>query len=317
LNLGDLSPQELEALYQQHTDETGQAFAPEALARVWTLTQGQPWLVNALGYKTCFRIRKGRNRKQPITLELVEQAKENLILRRETHLDQLVDKLKEARVRRVIEPLLAGSALANDLRQDDIDYVVDLGLIKQDRNGAIRLANPIYQEVIPRELAWPTQTGIAQQTAWYVDTAGRLDATKLLSAFQTFFQEHSEHWVERFAYKEAGPPLLLQAFLQRIVNSGGRIEREYGLGHLRTDLLVIWPYSGGVQKIVIELKLLHKSLEQTIAAGLQQTWEYMDRCAADEGHLVVFDRTPHKPWVEKLFQRTETLRGRPITVWGM
>ena len=67
---------------------------------------------------------------------------------------------------------------------------------------------------------------------------------KLLAAFQAFFREHAEHWVERFQYKEAGPQLLLQAFLQRIVNSGGRIEREYGLGRVRTDLLVLWPWPG-------------------------------------------------------------------------
>ena len=42
-------------------------------------------------------------------------------------------------------------------------------------------------------------------------------------------------------YKEAGTQFLLQAFLQRIVNSGGRIEREYGLGKMRTDLLLLRP----------------------------------------------------------------------------
>ena len=123
--------------------------------------------------------------------------------------------------------------------------------------------------------------------------------------------------MERFQYKEAGPQLLLQAFLQRIVNGGGRIEREYGLGRMRTDLLVIWPYTGGMQKVVIELKVLHKTLEQTLTAGLEQTWAYLDRCGADEGHLVIFDRTPGKPWEEKLFQRHESSHGHPIQVWGM
>lgn len=178
----------------------------------------------------------------------MEEAKENLILRRETHLDQLADKLKEERVRRVIEPVLAGDTLAEGFRRDDVDYLVDLGLIKQAIGGAIRIANPIYQEVIPRELGWTIQSGMTEQTAWYVDQDGRLDIAKLVAAFQEFFREHSEHWVERFQYKEAGPQLLLQAFLQRIVNGGGRIEREYGLGRLRTDLLIIWPYDNQVQK---------------------------------------------------------------------
>ena len=103
----------------------------------------------------------------------------------------------------------------------------------------------MYAEVVPRELTRGAEAGLAQETAWYVDAAGDLDLARLLAAFQAFFREHSEHWVERFAYKEAGPQLLLQAFLQRIVNGGGRIEREYGLGRRRTDLLVFWPARGG------------------------------------------------------------------------
>ena len=117
-------------------------------------------------------------------------------------------------------------------------------------------------------------------------------------------------------YKEAGPQLLLQAFLQRIVNGGGRVDREYGLGRRRTDLLIVWPYPGGIQRAVIEIKLLYHNLEQTIADGLAQTWAYADACGADEAHLVIFDRTPDKPWAEKIWVRHEQHRGLPITVWG-
>ena len=154
---------------------------------------------------------------------------------------------------------------------------------------------------------------------------GRLDVDKLLGAAQEFFPQHSEHWVERFDYKEAGPRLLMQASLQRIVNPalsvaegrGGRVEREYGLGRMRTDLLVVWPYPGGVQESVIELKILYGSLDRTLEEGLEQTWEYMDRCGTNEGHLVIFDRGGDKPWTEKIFQREEAYQGTTITVWGM
>ncbi len=140
-----------------------------------------------------------------------------------------------------------------------------------------------------------------------------------LSAFQTFFRQHSEHWVERFDYREAGPQLLLQAFLQRIVNGGGRIEREYGLGRMRTDLLVIWPSTGdaGETRSAIECKVLHGGLERTIHEGVAQTLAYMDRCDATEGHLVLFDRTAGKSWDEKVFRREETSARRTVTVWGM
>ena len=151
--------------------------------------------------------------------------------------------------------------------------------------------------------------------------SGRLRADKLLAAFQTFFREHSEHWLERYQYKEAGPQLLLQAFLQRIINSGGRIEREYGLGRMRTDLLVVWPEASAgpdtaPQRIVIECKVRHGSLDGTVAAGLEQTRAYMDRCEAEEGHLIVFDRSS-RSWREKVFRREETKAGATVTIWGM
>ena len=316
LRLGDFSQAEVQQLYYQHTDETGQPFAPQALTRVWSLTQGQPWLVNALGYEACFRNKAGQDRTQPITAEAIDQAKEQLILRRETHLDQLADKLTEARVQRVLEPLLAGHNELEDIPADDIDYARDLGFVCP--SGPIRIANPIYREVIPRQLVYGTEATIAQESSWYISsTDGRLNMIQLLGAFQDFFREHSEHWVERFQYKEAGPQLLLQAFLQRIVNGGGRIEREYGLGRLRTDLLVLWPYTGGLQKEVLELKVLRKSLEQTIADGLEQTWAYLDRCGASSGHLMIFDRTPDKPWAEKLFHRSESFKSSEIHIWGV
>lgn len=317
LRLGNFGREEVERLYDQHAEATGQVFEAEAMAAVWELTHGQPWLVNALGYETCFEMKEYRDRSLPITAAIVEEAKEELILRRETHLDQLADKLKEDRVRRVIEPVLLGKSFEEGFNWEDVQYVVDLGLVRQERNGALEIANGIYREVVPRELTWNAQMGMALQTAWYVTDDGRLDMSKLTAAFQEFFREHSEHWVERFDYKEAGPQLLMQAFLQRVVNSGGRVEREYGLGRMRTDLLVIWPHPGGVQKVVIELKLLHGSLERTVAEGLAQTSEYLSRCGTKEGHLIIFDRDPNRPWDEKVFRRDEAHQGRTVTVWGM
>ena len=156
------------------------------------------------------------------------------------------------------------------------------------------------------------------RSIWYVSADNTLDIPKLLTAFQQFFREHSEHWVERFDYKEAGPQLLLQAFLQRIVNGGGRIEREYGLGRGRTDLLVIWPHPNGVQRVVIETKLRYRrKLETVVAEGLRQTWAYMDRCQTTDGHFVLFDRRPNRSWEDKIFHDVRTYREQTIDVWGM
>ena len=315
LRLGDFSQDEVRALLVQHTEETGQVFTPEAMELIWTQTQGQPWLVNALAYETCFKDEATEARIDPITEDDIREAQEQLILRRETHLDQLTDKLKEKRVQRVVEPLLSGGE-ERHFTDRDLEYVQDLGLVAQHR--PIRIANPIYAEVVPRELTWVVQREFEQETAWYVNADGSLDVVKLLAAFQTFFREHSEHWVKRFAYQEAGPQLLLQAFLQRIMNSGGRIEREYGLGRLRTDLLIVWPQAERERKFVIECKVLRKTLERTIAEGLEQTFEYMDRCDAEAGHLVIFDRREDRRWRDKIFRDRRALdSGVEIEVWGM
>ncbi len=255
LRLGNFSQEEIFRLYSAHTEETGQKFEQDIFEIIWKYTHGQPWLVNALGYEACFRMKEGKERSVPITKDLIIQAKENLIQRRETHLDQLTDKLKEARVRRVIAPILEGTSIEN-IAQDDIEYLIDLGLIRRSASG-LEISNAIYREIIPRELTTITQYNLEPlfQQSWFVLPDGRLDMPALLTAFQEFFRENSEIWLERFDYKEAGPQLLLQAFLQRIVNSGGRIDREYGLGRKRTDLLIHWKHDQGIQKIVIELKI--------------------------------------------------------------
>ena len=316
LRLGDLSPQETRALLAQHTAATGQGFTEGAQALVGARTAGQPWLVNALCYDACFRHPPGCDRSRPITAAAVLEAQERLILRRDTHIDDLGHKLREERVRRVVEPILTGS-VEPAFSDEDLAYARDLGLVAQDA-GTPRIANPIYAEVVPRYLNYAVQETLPQQMAWYVGAAGGLDVEGLIAAFQEFFREHSEHWVQRFErYHEAGPQLLLQAHLQRIVNGGGRIEREYALGRGRTDLLIVWPQGGRERRFVVECKLLRKDLERTIAEGMEQTRGYMDRCGAEAGHLIVFDRAPNRTWADKIFRRAPAGAGAPVTVWGM
>ena len=324
LRLGDFSREEIHELYMQHTSETGQVFDEACFPMIWEATEGQPWLVNALGNEVTWEMKENRDRTVRIIPEMVYRAQERIIYRRDTHIDILIDKLREERVRRVIQPMLSGEEELDSsiIPTDDVQYVVDLGLVRQERGKPRRIANGIYREVIPRELTWTTQDALTQNPLWYECADGGIDMGKLLLDFQQFFRENADSWIGRFDYAEAGPQLLLQAFLQRVVNGGGYIDREYGLGRKRTDLLLRKPltdhYGGPVQRVVLELKILRRSLERTIADGLRQTADYMDRCGSvDEGHLIIFDRSQTKTWEERIWHRPYEHDGRTIMVWGM
>jgi hypothetical protein len=329
LRLGNFSEDEIRELYEQHTAATGQVFEENIYPKAWDLTWGQPWLVNALAYQATWEMAENRDRNRPITLEIIEEAANRLILERATHLDQLADKLREPRVRRVLESFLAGENWESDPSEDDIQYVLDLGLLRRNETGALVVANGIYREVLPRQLSSVMQDKLASDfpRAEHVEEDGSLNMAKLLAAFQQFFRENSESWLERFDYKEAGFQLLLQAFLQRIVNGGGQIDREYALGRRRVDLLVRWRYPQGAakknqteQRIVLELKTIRErshGVEKILSEGLAQTARYADLADASEAHLIVCDERPNRTWDEKIYARAERFGSRDVRVWGV
>ncbi len=322
LRLGNFSQADVRELFGQHTAETGQCFAEKVFDWLWKDTEGQPWLVNALGQELCFKMIEGKDRTRIIDVELYRQARERLIRSRATHLDQLIDKLQEERVHRVIAMVLSGEETNETIPVDDLQYVQDMGLLTIKR--PIEISNDIYREIIPRELTWTTQElSIHQETIWYLTKERRIDMPKLLQAFQQFFRENADAWIERFQYKEAGPQLLLQAFLQRVINGGGRITREYGIGMKRMDLYLEWPldetlaFRGPLQRVVLELKIQRSSLKNTLVEALPQTVNYAVTCGADEAHLLIFDRSSKKPWSKKIWKRVETCNNVEVKVWGM
>ena len=151
LRLGDFTEAETECLMEQHTKETGQQFSPAVLDSLWEQTQGQPWLVNALCDLVCFGDEeKRRNRSLAIEKDDICAAREQLILERRPHLDKLAHKLEEDRVRRVVESILNGREARHDAT--DLQYARDIGLVAL--NAPLRMANPIYAEMVPRELGY-------------------------------------------------------------------------------------------------------------------------------------------------------------------
>ncbi|HYN77111.1 MAG TPA: ATP-binding protein [Lamprocystis sp. (in: g-proteobacteria)] len=311
LRLGDFTAAEVTALLGEHTADTGQAFTPQALALVWELTQGQPWLVNALAYRACFEEPAGQDRHRPIDADLIAQAKEYLIVERVTHLDQLADKLREERVRRVIEPMLAGTALGL-ASEDDRQYLVDLGLLRRDGAGGLVVANPIYREVLPRALASGPQDSLPRIAPTWLDTDGALNPARLLDAFLAFWRQHGQPLLGSAPYHEIAPHLVLMAFLHRVVNGDGTLEREYAIGSGRMDLCLRY----GAVTLGMELKVWRDGEPDPLAAGLVQLDGYLDGLGLATGWLVIFDRRAGQPPIAQRTTVTAAMSpaGRPIQV---
>lgn len=311
LTIKNFSEKEIIELYSQHTTETGQIFEPEAIETVWRQTLGQPWLVNAIAREVIVKKLQSDFTK-PVTADLVEQAIQTIILRRDVHIDSLLERLKEPRVRRVIEPMMLGEFVSTS--SDDFQYTRDLGLIRITKE-AIEPANPIYAEVIVRTLNNDMQENLRQTDTTYKIPRylknGKIDMDYLMADFQQFWRENSDVWVDKFDYRETAPHLILMAFLQRIVNGGGQIIREIAAGRGRLDICVIYEEL----KYPVELKIWRG--EKSLSDGLTQTARYMDTFGVNEGWLALFDRRPNRSWEEKIYTLKETVNGKTVTVVGL
>jgi hypothetical protein len=302
LTLESFTADEVAILYRQHTEETGQVFTDAALERAYELTRGQPWLTNALARQLVETLVP--DRAKPVDAEHVDRAAEILIERRDTHLDSLIERLREPRVERVISPILEGELVLGDRLDDDVAYVEDLGLVDSS-SGHLKIANPIYHEVIPRALAAVTQKTIPYRTEWYLTDDGRLDMDALLDGFLEFWRRHGEAMLRSQPYKEVAFQLVVMSFLQRITNGGGHIDREYAIGRGRMDLCVHWPYQGGVQREVLEMKVWRDGQADPVTRGLDQLGRYLGSLGLDHGTLLVFDR---RSTASPLAERSETSR---------
>lgn len=284
LTLHNFTEEEVASLYGQHTQETGQVFTPEAIARAFELSQGQPWLVNALARQLTEVLVP--DVAQAIAAADVDEAKQVLIRRQDTHLDSLMDRLREPRIRTILEPMLAGET-PGDIPEDDRRFAIDIGLLRRSPLGGLEVANPIYREIIVRTLAGGPSDALPKIPTTWLNEDGTLDESALLQTFLAFWRQHGEPLLATAPYHEIAPHLVLMAFLHRVVN-GGSIEREYAIGRGRMDLCL--RYAG--RTLAIEIKVWRPGAVDPLAQGIRQLDGYLAGLGLSSGWLVIFDRRP-------------------------
>ena len=301
---------DIATLYSQHTVATGQRFADGVVGDVWRLTCGQPWIVNAIGCE-CVEEIHGNRYGEPITVEDVEAAKEAIIRRRDTHVDSLMERMREPRVRRIVEPLISGQGLTVSRNSEDFRYVIDLGLLREDEVKRIVPANQMYAEIIGRYLTRDEQDDMMShisETPWVKGDG--LDMPGLMAAFQQFWRENSGADKDIMGYREAVPHLVLMAFLQRVTNGGGHINREMAVGTGRLDLCV--EFRGA--RYAIEVKTSENFQGEK---SYTQCAKYLDTLKLTEGWMPIFEKSSDKPWDEKIYSRDVAFDGKTIHIIGL
>jgi hypothetical protein len=310
--LSNFTQKDIARLFAQRTEETGQQISGETLDYVYEQSKGQPWIVNSLFMRATMRI-LDENSCETVTIDHIRQAREQMILARETHLDALAFRMKNPTIRKVMETLMTGSVDFALPESEGFRLCMDLGLVSIE-GGAPTVANPIYREILARQMTYGPQLAIPAPTFRWENPDGSLDMDALLQAFQRFWRENSDVWEGQSDYTEAFPHLLLMAYLQRVLNGGGRIDREYAAGRGRMDLYIEYKEHA----YIIEIKLIHpkKGVKEIKAQGLEQIASYRDtKAPGAPAYLIIFDRRPtakRQSWSKRITWKKEG----DITVLG-
>jgi hypothetical protein len=134
----------------------------------------------------------------------------------------------------------------------------------------------------------------------------------LLDAFVAFWRQHGEPLLGTSPYHEIAPHIVLMAFLHRVVNGGGTIEREYAIGRGRMDLCVRY----GPDALAIELKVWRDHQPDPVEERLAQIDRYLAGLGLPSGWLVIFDRRSGQGSIAERtrVEGRRTPTGREVTV---
>jgi hypothetical protein len=305
-SLGNFSRAELERLYAQHTNDTGQRFETGAVDLVEDQTRGQPWLVNAIASHCVDDLVPDRT--HPIGAANVAEAIRRLEASNAKHFASLAARLAEERVMRVVAPVVAGDV--PNVSSDDERYVMELGILDRLPGERLGPANPIYARALVRRMTEVQRKSLATWSPAWLDAAGRIDPVKLRENFLTFWALHRDMMKDRISYPEAVAHFGLMTYLDRVANGGGRVDREFAVGRGRLDLLL----SYGDLKLPIEVKV-HRDLGgDPVPDGVDQLDRYCEGLRVAEGWLVVFDQRKAATGTRLELEEVVTAGGRRLSV---
>jgi hypothetical protein len=216
-----------------------------------------------------------------------------------------------------MDAVFAGTKGKVPVNSDDRQYCIDLGLVVKNEDLSLRPSNKIYQEVFSRVITDEIQYALVLKQDKKIWSDGKvLFMSNLLKEFQIFWRYDSRSFPFRykdfaaFKYDEATYTFMLLAYMQRVVNSGGKVFRQFAEDRGAIDIVAL--YKDHEYLVEVKLKEPYFSMDESLG----QLEGYMDTADEKEGWLVIFDRSENKTWDEKLTWGTQEYKGKTIHVVG-
>jgi hypothetical protein len=274
---------------------------------VWEQTRGQPLLVNTLAKMAVTQLVTDVSK--TIEASHIEEAVRLFESSNPMHLTSLASRLAEERVMRVVAPAMRGTELQG-VAADDIRYVCELGILEERGAGELVVSNPIYARSLMRSLAEPIKANLAALAPTWRAPDGSIDLVRLRESFLDFWAQHGRTLDPLVAKYELVSHIVMTAWLDRVVNGGGRVDREVAVARGKVDVLV----RHRDLRLPIEIKVHLDDRADPVPEGLRQLDRYCEALRVDTGWLVVFDQRTGATHALKEHREVVTAGGRKVLV---
>ena len=298
LALQSFTLEEVANVYQKHTHATGQLFTLEAVDRAFELTHGQPWLVNAIAQYAIDQT------EEPIEPHHIETAATDLLRHQSLHhafpLDHLSVRLRQFQP--ILESVLADQILLNPTIQQ-VQAVVAVGLCRLDVAGGLVMANPLYQEVILRQLALPAIAAIGPLVPLELNVEGTVNINQVWAAWVTVWKTHGDALMQTVIYESIAPYVAVIAFFQRLTVSNGSLHATYGFKSQSMTLTMQMIMSGQSVGMMVQVMVWADGQPDPMDRGLAQLEQRISqtsdvsayRSASSHASLIIIDRRRDRP----------------------
>jgi hypothetical protein len=291
--LANFTVSQVQELFEQYAEETGQVVAKEVIETLYQQTAGQPFLVNRFGQILTEEM--DISSATTITHEHFEVAHQQILEESNVNIDHLVTNIRRnPRFESLLMKITSYDAgIRFNLRDEAISELVTYGVLKKSHDSLCEIANPIYQYCIMQTFQ-PTINGLEQDYIAedsdtdfldYLTRDKRINMRLLLKNFQDF--------IARAGYRILQVPDTPQEFVGQYLLFGyldtfvrqihGFMYMEVHNGRGRMDLMVLHNRS----KYIVETKIWEGN--KRYQAGKRQLAKYLKLEGMKEGYYVVFD----------------------------